>query len=171
MDVEGFSVHVFVSNNDGDVDATIILSRGPRVAYYAAPAKVTAERVTARFGSFGELDYRFAPQREGHVDCNGAEEGEAVPCCLSDARRAVPWFLALPLRVRMGIDTGPVVAGMIGRAKFTYDLLGGRREHGEPDGVPRVPRAIQVTERAYQRLRERYELCRRGTIEVKGRDR
>jgi hypothetical protein len=78
MDVEGFSVHVFVSNNDGDVNATIMLSRGPRVAYYAAPAKVTAERVTARFGGLGELDYRFAPKRNGRVDCNGAEEGEAV---------------------------------------------------------------------------------------------
>jgi hypothetical protein len=77
MDVEGFSVDVFVSNNDGDVNATMILARGPQVAYYAAPAKVTAERVTARFGSLGELDYRFTPQR-GRVDCNGAEEGEAV---------------------------------------------------------------------------------------------
>jgi hypothetical protein len=78
MGVEGFSVQVDVSNNDGDVNATIILNRGPQVAYYSAPAKVTAERVTARFGSFGELDYRFTPQREGRVDCNGAEEGEAV---------------------------------------------------------------------------------------------
>jgi hypothetical protein len=78
VDVEGFSVHVFVSNNDGDVDATIIVSRGPRVAYYTAPAKVTAERVTARFGSLGELDYRFAPKQNGRIDCNGVEEGEAV---------------------------------------------------------------------------------------------
>jgi hypothetical protein len=78
MDVEGFSVGVFVSNNDGDVSATIILSRGAQVAYYTAPAKVTAERVTARFGSLGELDYRFTPKPNGSVDCNGSEEGEAV---------------------------------------------------------------------------------------------
>jgi hypothetical protein len=78
MDVEGFSVQVYVSNNDGDVNAMIMLSRGPQVAYYSAPAKVTAERVTARFGSFGELDYRFTPRRNGRVDCNGSEEGEAV---------------------------------------------------------------------------------------------
>jgi hypothetical protein len=78
MDVEGFGVHVLVSNNDGEVNATIILSRGSQVAYYEAPAKVTAERVTARFGRLGELDYRFAPKRNGSIDCNGAEEGEAV---------------------------------------------------------------------------------------------
>jgi hypothetical protein len=78
LDVEGFIVQVFVSNNDGDVNATMIINRGPRVAYYVTPAKVTAERVTARFGRLGELDYRFAAKRNGSVDCNGAEEGEAV---------------------------------------------------------------------------------------------
>jgi hypothetical protein len=78
LDAEGFTIRVFVSNNDGDVNATLILNRGPWVAYYTTPAKVTAERVTARFGRLGELDYRFAPKRNGSVDCNGTEEGEAV---------------------------------------------------------------------------------------------
>jgi class 3 adenylate cyclase len=73
------------------------------------------------------------------------------------------------LEVRIGIDTGPVVAGVIGRAKFIYDLWGdtvntaSRMEAGAPPG------AIQVTERAYQRLQGRYLLCRRGTVEVKGK--
>ena len=52
--------------------------RGSQVAYYSTPAKVTADRVTARFGGLGELDYRFAPKRNGSIDCTGAEEGEAV---------------------------------------------------------------------------------------------
>jgi hypothetical protein len=78
LDAEGFTVRVDVDNNDGDVSATIILSRGPQFAYYTAPAKVTADRVTAQFGSLGELDYRFTPTRSGSVDCELAEEGEAV---------------------------------------------------------------------------------------------
>jgi hypothetical protein len=78
LDAGGFTVRVLVSNNDGDVNATMIVNRGPRVAYYMTPAKVTADRVTARFGRLGELDYRFAPKRNGSVDCTGAEEGEAV---------------------------------------------------------------------------------------------
>jgi len=77
LDVEGFGVQVLVDNNDGDVNATIFINRGPRVAYYSAPAEVTAERVTARFGSLGELDYRFTPKRNGSIDCDGDEEGEA----------------------------------------------------------------------------------------------
>jgi hypothetical protein len=78
LEVEGFTVGVFVSNNDGDVSATMIVNRGSRVAYYFTPAKVTAERVTARFGGLGELDYRFAPKRNGSVDCTGSEGSEAV---------------------------------------------------------------------------------------------
>jgi hypothetical protein len=77
LDVEGFTVRVDVDNNDGDVNATIILSRGPQVAYYSAPATVTADRVTAQFGRLGELDYHFTPKRNGSVDCELAEEGEA----------------------------------------------------------------------------------------------
>lgn len=78
LEVEGFTGGVYVSNNDGDVSATLILNRGRQVAYYTTPAKVTAERVTAEFGKLGELDYRFAPKLNGNVECDGAEEGEAV---------------------------------------------------------------------------------------------
>lgn len=78
LDAEGFPVRVFVTNNDGDVNATLSLNRGPQIAYYTTPATVTAKRVTARFGGLGELDYRFAPKRNGNVDCNGAEEGQAL---------------------------------------------------------------------------------------------
>jgi adenylate cyclase len=73
------------------------------------------------------------------------------------------------LEVRIGIDTGPVVAGVIGRAKFIYDLWGdtvntaSRMESHAPPGT------IQVTERAYELLRERYELHPRGTVEIKGK--
>jgi adenylate cyclase len=75
----------------------------------------------------------------------------------------------LPFEVRIGIDTGPVVAGVIGRAKFIYDLWGdtvntaSRMESHAPRG------AIQVTERAEQRLRLAYELDPRGPIDVKGK--
>jgi hypothetical protein len=78
LDAEGFTVQVDVDNDYGDVNVTIFIKRGPRVAYYSAPAEVTAERVTARFGKLGQLDYRIAPKRNGIVDCDSAEEGEAV---------------------------------------------------------------------------------------------
>jgi class 3 adenylate cyclase len=45
----------------------------------------------------------------------------------------------LELEVRIGIDTGPVVASVIGRAKFIYDLWGDR-QHRKSDGIARHAR-------------------------------
>jgi len=74
----GFHDAVWVTNNDGDISATLIIAKDQQVAYYSVPAKVTAKRVTARFGSLGELDFTFAPKRNGSTRCTGAEEGEAT---------------------------------------------------------------------------------------------
>src|SRR5205823_13799743 len=74
-----------------------------------------------------------------------------------------------PLQVRIGIDTGPVVAGVIGRAKFIYDLWGDTVNTASRMESHAPPGAIQVTERAYDRLRHAYELHPRGPVEVKGK--
>ena len=73
------------------------------------------------------------------------------------------------LQIRIGINTGAVVAGVIGKKKFAYDLWGdavnvaSRMEStGEPD-------RIQVTEETYNLLKDRYDLECRGEIEVKGK--
>jgi adenylate cyclase len=75
----------------------------------------------------------------------------------------------LPLEVRIGIDTGPVVAGVIGRAKFIYDVWGDTVNTASRMESHAPPGAIQVTERAHERLRHRYELDPRGATEVKGK--
>ncbi len=75
----------------------------------------------------------------------------------------------LPLQVRIGIDTGPVVAGVIGRAKFIYDLWGDTVNTASRMESHALPGTIQVTERTYQLLHQRYELRSRGAIEVKGK--
>lgn len=75
----------------------------------------------------------------------------------------------LPLQVRIGIDTGPVVAGVIGRAKFIYDLWGDTVNTASRMESHGLPGTIHVTSRAYRHLRERYEFRPRGTIEVKGK--
>jgi len=73
------------------------------------------------------------------------------------------------LAIRIGIHTGPVVAGVIGTKKFSYDLWGdtvnvaSRMEsHGEKDRV-------QVSDAAADALRGDFEIEARGTIKVKGR--
>src|SRR4051794_10896169 len=73
------------------------------------------------------------------------------------------------LQVRIGIDAGPVVAGVIGRAKFSYDLWGDTVNVASRMESHAAPGTIQVTERAYVSLRDRYEFRERGTIDIKGK--
>jgi guanylate cyclase len=73
------------------------------------------------------------------------------------------------LQVRIGIDTGPVIAGVIGRAKFIYDLWGDTVNTASRMESHAPPGAIQVTERTYERLRTHYEFRPRETIDVKGK--
>jgi class 3 adenylate cyclase len=73
-----------------------------------------------------------------------------------------------PLAVRIGIDTGPVEAGVIGTAKFSYDLWGDTVKTASRMESHGIPGCIQVTARTYQRLRDGYRFQQRGPIQVRG---
>jgi class 3 adenylate cyclase len=74
-----------------------------------------------------------------------------------------------PLRLRVGLDVGPVSAGVIGKRKFAYDLWGDTVNTASRMESHGVPGRIQVTERAYKRLRHRFVFESRDPIEVKGK--
>jgi class 3 adenylate cyclase len=83
------------------------------------------------------------------------------------ARRSDP--SGQPLQVRIGIDTGPVVAGVIGSDKFSYDLWGDTVNTASRMESHGIPGRIQVTARTYQRLKDGYRFELRGPIQVKGK--
>jgi class 3 adenylate cyclase len=73
------------------------------------------------------------------------------------------------LSIRIGINTGPVVAGIIGTKKFIYDLWGDTVNIASRVESQGVPGSIQVTEATYQSLRKQYVFEEREPIHVKGK--
>ncbi|HUG29062.1 MAG TPA: adenylate/guanylate cyclase domain-containing protein [Candidatus Limnocylindria bacterium] len=75
------------------------------------------------------------------------------------------------VRLRIGVDTGPVVAGVIGRRKFSYDLWGDVVNMASRMESHGIPGRIQVTPAVEARLRDGFSFESRGPIEVKGKGR
>jgi adenylate cyclase len=73
------------------------------------------------------------------------------------------------LRMRIGIDTGPMIAGVIGTTKFSYDLWGDTMNTASRMESHSIAGKIQVTAATYARLRDKYLFEKRGMIKVKGK--
>jgi len=74
-----------------------------------------------------------------------------------------------PFTMRIGINTGPVVAGIIGRKKFSYDLWGPTVNVASRMASLGLAGHTQVTQSTYERLRDQYLFSERGAVDVKGK--
>ncbi len=75
----------------------------------------------------------------------------------------------LDLQVRVGMATGPGIAGVIGERKFAYDVWGDTVNTASRMESHGVPGRIQVTEAMHAALGDRFRFEERGEIEVKGK--
>ncbi|MEM7182439.1 MAG: adenylate/guanylate cyclase domain-containing protein [Spirochaetota bacterium] len=134
------------------------------------------------FSSFDQIAFRHKIEKIKTIgDCymavagipvQQADHAEKILHMAEDMIAAVQAFNkknSLQLSIRIGINSGEVVAGVIGEHKFIYDLWGdsvntaSRMEsHGEAG-------KIHVTEETYKLLQDRYNFTARGEIAVKGK--
>ena len=146
------------------------------------PPKVLVGRLNEIFSSFDQLCEHHGLEKIKMIgDAYMAVAG--VPTPRSDhAAAAADLALAMQaaamqfragdgptFRLRIGLNTGPVIAGVIGTKKFAYDLWGdtvniaSRMEEHAPSG------GILVTDSTYQRLKEDYSFKPGRVIKVKGK--
>ena len=134
------------------------------------------------FSHFDELAERHGLEKIKTIgDCYMVAAG--VPTPRSDHARALA-LMALDmldamhsndeirgfgLELRLGINSGPVVAGVIGRKRFLYDLWGDAVNTASRMESHGTPGRIQITRATYELLADEFECEPRGTIAVKGR--
>jgi class 3 adenylate cyclase len=100
---------------------------------------------------------------------NHAEAMAEMALDMQDALAAFNRTRGTSLNIRTGINTGPVVAGIIGTSKFIYDLWGDAVNTASRMESHSAPGRIQVTASTFERLRHNYLFEERGLINIKGK--
>ncbi len=158
------------------------------VGFTKMSARLSPEEVVARlntmFSSFDDLVDKLKLEKiktigDAYMVAGGLHSHEydhahaIAEMALAMRRRAAGFSeqFGEPLDIRIGIHTGPVVAGVIGKKKFIYDVWGDTVNVASRMESHSTPGSIQVTEATYELLQARFELEPRGEIEVKGKGR
>jgi len=134
------------------------------------------------FSHFDDLAERYGLEKIKTIgDCYMVAAGVPTPrpdharalaLMALDMLEAMRWhdeLAELGLELRVGINSGPVVAGVIGRKRFLYDLWGDAVNTASRMESHGTPGRIQITRATYELLRDEFECEPRGTIAVKGK--
>jgi class 3 adenylate cyclase len=165
-------------------DVTILFSDVVGFTRFSAglPAPRVVEVLNALFSEFDRIARELGIEKIKTVgDAYMAVAGLPEPCADHASRAASMALrmlhatergaegLAEGLQVRIGIHSGPVVAGIIGTHKFAYDVWGDAVNVASRMEAQGLPGEIQVSDETHSRLGDRFAWVPRGEIEVRGR--
>src|SRR5260221_14329029 len=111
----------------------------------------------------------LAEPRTGHDRSHAANVADMALEMIAELERYRDRVTGGSLQMRVGINVGPAVAGVIGLRKFIYDVWGDTVNTASRMESTGVPNRIQVTPETYARLRDEFVFERRGPVEVKGK--
>ena len=103
------------------------------------------------------------------VTADHAARGAHMALDMMDALDAFNKRNGYTLQMRIGINSGPAVAGVIGKRKFIYDLWGDTVNTASRMESHGMPGRIQLTDATRQRLSAPFVFEQRGAIDVKGK--
>ena len=150
-------------------------------AEHLPPAEVVG-MLDDLFGHFDTLAERHGLEKIKTIgDCYMAAAGVPVP--RPDHARALALMALdmleavdskdgvghLGVELRVGINSGPVVAGVIGRKRFLYDLWGDAVNTASRMETHGTPGRIHITRATYELLKDEFVCEPRGTVTVKGK--
>ena len=169
---------------DGFADVSVMfvdIVNFTRIAEGLNPQQVFA-MLNRVFSSFDELAERFGLEKiktigdaymvAGGLNNNRDDYSDALVDLALEMRDLLQRDFAIGdmhLEVRIGIGTGPVVAGVVGKKKFIYDLWGDTVNIASRITGEGVPGMIQVDETTFRRLRSRFDFHEPQTIYLKGK--
>lgn len=169
-----------------DSFANVTVLFGDLVGFTAMSSKTSAadvvEILNGLFSLFDEAARELGIEKIKTIgDCYMVVCGLPSPCAdhadrmarmalrMLEATRQYGEEKGLKLQLRIGINSGPVVAGVIGVTKFIYDLWGDTVNLASRMESTSVPGQIQVTRSVYERLKDSFEFESRGLVQVKGK--
>ena len=88
---------------------------------------------------------------------------------MRDEIALLKWPSGDEMRVRIGMATGPAVAGVIGQRKFAYDLWGDTVNTAARLESNGIPGEIQVSEEIFRQLGDRYRFSDVHVVNLKGK--
>jgi guanylate cyclase len=146
-----------------------------------SPVRVV-EMLDQLFGHFDDLADRYQVEKIKTLgDCYMAAAGIPQPRTdhartlalmalnMLDAVRKDGAMGSLGFELRIGINSGPVVAGVIGRKRFLYDLWGDAVNTAGRMQTEGTPGRIQITRATYELLNDEFVCEPRGTVHVRGK--